>query len=367
MKLVVTKTNLKNSLKLVNGATKEDLNLPILKNILIEAEEDEIKIKATNLEFAITSILNGKIIEKGKTTIPANILLEIINNLQLERLNINSVDSKIEINTDNYNAVLNTQSPEEFPIIPSIKNNTNFIKIKSIILKEALEQVITSAQINEIRPELNSVLLIYNENLKLVTTDNFRLSEKTIPSTHFETNFKDNFKILIPLKTALEINKILNNEDILSIFIDENQILFKTENFEFISRLISGSFPDYENIIPNKFKTEIIINKEDLINGVKLVSILSGKTFNINIKTNNKTLELSSFNQLIGENKNIIQAKINGEEKEITFNWKYLLDGIKNIKTNDVFIGISDDNRPALIKSPTDEYFIYILMPILNI
>lgn len=368
MKLIVTKTNLKNSLKNLSGAIKDDINLPILKNILIEALDDNnIKLKATNLELAIISILNGKIIEKGKTTIPLNILLEIINNLQLERLNINLINSKIEITTDNYNAVLNTQSSEDFPIIPLIKNKNNYIRIKGVILKESLNQVIISAQINEIRPELNSVLLIYNNNLKLVTTDNFRLSEKTIINTHFESNFKENLKILIPLKTAIELNKIINDDDIVEIFIDENQILFKTEGFELISRLISGSFPDYEVIIPTNFKTEIVVNKEDFINTIKLVSVLSGKNFNINLKINHKNIELSSFNQLIGENKTIIHGKINGEEKEISFNWKYLLDGVKNIKTEEVFIGISEDNKPALIKSTKDEYFIYILMPILNI
>ncbi len=343
--------------------------MPILKNILIEALDDNnIKLKATNLELAITSILNGKIIEKGKTTIPLSILLEIINNLQLERLNINSIDSKIEITTDNYNAILNTQSSEDFPIIPSIKNKNNYIKIKGVILKESLSQVIISAQINEIRPELNSILLICNNlNLKLVTTDNFRLSEKTITNTHFESNFKNDLKILIPLKTAIELNKIINDDDIVEIFVDENQILFKTENLELISRLVSGSFPDYEAIIPINFKTEIVVNKEEFINGIKLVSVLSGKNFNINLKINHKNIELFSFNQLIGENKTIIQGKISGEEKEIAFNWKYLLDGVKNIKTEDIFIGISEDNKPALIKSTKDEYFIYILMPILNI
>ena len=370
MKLIVTKTNLKENLKIIEGAIKDDANLTILKNALIDATEDEIKIKATNLELAITSILSGKIIEKGKTTFLFSILSDIVNNLQLERLNINLTDSKLEIITDNYTATLNTEPTEDFPIIPEIKNKNNFIEIKGEILKEGLNQVLSSAQTNEIRPELNSVLLSFNiDNIKLTTTDGIRLSEKTIPNTQFQSNFAENFNILIPLKTANEINKILLNNDDLKIFIDENQILFKTQRFELISRLISGSFPEYENIIPKNFKSEIILDKEELISAIKLSSVFSGKTLTINLKTNinKKILEISSGSQNIGENKYNLQAKIKGEEQNIVFNWKYLLDGLKNIKTKEVFIGLNEENKPALIKSTTESYYFYILMPVLSI
>jgi len=370
MKLVVTKTNLKNCLKIIEGVIKTDANLNILKNILIDANEEEIKLISTNLEIATTSILNGKILEKGKTTILFDVFFNIINNLQLERLNLNLVDFKVELITDNYSATLNTQPVDEFPIIPKIKNNKEFIEIKGGVLKEAINQIISSAQTTETRPELNSVLFLFNiENIKLTTTDGIRLSEKTIPNTQFESNFNNKFNILIPLKTINELNRILNEDDILKIFIDENQILFKTQRFELISRLTSGSFPDYETVVPKEFKSEIILNKEELISAIKLTSVFTNKTMGINIKTNinKKIIEIFSQNQTIGENKYILQSKIKGEEKEVVFNWKYLLDGLKNIKTEEVFLGLNEENKPALIKSPGDNYYFYILMPILSV
>lgn len=370
MKLVVTKTNLKNSLKVVSGAIKNDANLPILKNVLIKTVEDNIKVISTNLELAITSNLSGKIIEEGEITIPFSVLIEIINNIQLERLNIDSKDSKIEIQSDNYNAIINSQSPENFPIIPQIKNKNNFIEIRGDTLKEGLNQVISSAQTTEIRPELNSILFVYNiESIKLTTSDGSRLSEKTMPQTQFKSNFKNEFKILIPLKTTTELISIINENEDIQIFIDENQILFKSNNFELISRLVSGNFPEYEHIIPKNFKSEIILNKEELISAIKLVSVFSNKTLAINLKTNpnKKILEIYSQNQILGENKYVISAKIKGEEQEISFNWRFLLDGLKNIKSEDVFLGINEENKPALIKSLNDVYYFYILMPIIGL
>ncbi|MCS6789319.1 MAG: DNA polymerase III subunit beta [Patescibacteria group bacterium] len=370
MKLIITKTNLKEGLKNLSGVIKNDSNLNILKNILIKAKNNELNLIATNLEIAITSILNSKIIEEGEVVLNYNILSEIINNLQLERLNIELKNSKLELITDNYNVNLNTLSSEDFPIIPKIKNIEEFIEIKGDIIKNAFNQIISSAQINEIRPELNSVFFNFNfENIKLTTTDSFRLSEKTIPNTQFRTNFKNGFTILIPLKTVNEINKILNDEDDLKIFIDENQILFKTEKFELISRLISGSFPDYESIVPKSFKSEIIVNKEEFISGIKLNSVFSGKTLGINIKinSNKKNIDIFSADQSIGESKYTLSAKIKGEDQQIVFNWKYLLDGLKNIKSEEVFIGLNEENKPALIKAVNDDYYFYIVMPILTI
>lgn len=370
MKLIITKTNLKEGLKNVSGVIKNDINLNVLKNVLIKVKNNEINLVGTNLEIAITSILNGKIIEEGEILLNYNILSEIINNLQLERLNIESKDQKIELITDNYNVSLNTQSSEDFPIIPKIKNSNEFIEIKGEIIKNAFNQIISSAQINEIRPELNSVLFNFNfESIKLTTTDSFRLSEKTIPNTQFKTNFKNNFLILIPIKTINEINKILNDSDDLKIFIDENQILFKTQRFELISRLTSGSFPDYEPIIPKNFKSEIILNKEEFVSAIKLNSVLSGKTLAINIKinSNKKTIDIFSADQTLGEGKYTLAAKITGEEQQISFNWKYLLDGLKNINSEEVFIGLNEENKPALIKAINDNYYFYIVMPILSI
>ena len=373
MKLIILKKNLKDGLRSIERICAENSSLPILKNFLIETIDNKIKLAATNLELGITTFISGKIIENGSVTIPLNIFNSIINNLQVEKINLELKKDKLIIKTDNYQAEIQGIKKDEFPIIPQIGNIKQFIKIKNSLFKDALVSVVNSATADN-RPELSGVLFDFQITiLKLAATDTFRLSEKTIANNHFESNFDGNFKIIIPLKTIQEVIKEvqLNESQEAKIYIDQNQVLFKTENTEIISRLINGEFPDYQQIIPKNIANEIILSAEELMNAVKLSSVFSDKFNEIKIIINKdvKNMEVFSASQSIGENKYLVPVKIQKmaeNQMEVSFNWRFLLDGLKNIKSENIFLGLNDLNKPALIKSPQDESWIYILMPIKN-
>lgn len=367
MKFIVIRTNLKDGVSVVEKAGGENLNLPILKNILIETDINKIKLTATDLEIAISYFVNCKVIENGKFTVPASVLSNLINNIPSERLNIEKKGSKLEIKTDNYTASIQGLTAEDFPITPKIKNQNEYIEIKTEVIKEALNQVLITSQFSDIRPELNSVLFSFSINsIKLAATDSFRLSEKVINKDGFNTNHKNSFKILIPLKTAQEINRIIKDGEDLRIYHDENQILFKTEKLEFLSRLIEGNFPDYAQIIPKKFDIEAVINKQEFGNALKLAGVFGSKSGEVKLKIHNnkKVIDVISFDQSLGENNYILPAKIKGEAKEITFNWRYLFDALKALNTEEIFFGINGENEPAELKSLNDESYLYILKPI---
>lgn len=368
MKLAVIKSHLKDGLNIIERASSESSTLPILKNVLLEAGEDNLLLTATNLEIAATSRVAGKILEKGRVTVPLKLLLDLINNLQSERLNLEVKDNILEVKTDNYRATLQGMNPDDFPIIPKIKNEAEYIDIKGDIFSEALSQIISSAQSSEMRPELNSVLLDFSmDNIKLVTTDSFRLSEKTIPSNQFKTNFGENFRIIIPLKTAQEIIRVVGEKDEVRIYRDPNQVLFRNNKFELISRLIEGNYPDYTAILPKTFETEVRMDRQELMNAIKLAGVFSSKTNEVKVKIgdNKKTIEVFSLDQT-GENNCILPAKIQGKAKEIGYNWKYLLDGLRALKTEEVFWGINEENKPSLIRSPQEGSYFYVVMPILK-
>ena len=387
MKLIILKKNLKDGLRSIEKIYAENQSLPILKNFLIESFDNKIKLAATNLELAVTTFISGKIIENGSITIPLNIFNSIINNLQVEKINLELKKDKLIIKTDNYQAEIQGIKKEEFPIIPKIENNKQYIQIKNSLLKDALVSVVNSATADN-RPELSGILFDYQTTLlKLAATDTFRLSEKTINNNQFESSFSKNFKIIIPLKTIQEVIKEiqLNDEQKTEIYIDSNQILFKTENTEIISRLINGEFPDYQQIIPKSIEAEMILSAEELINAVKLNSVFSDRFNEIKIIINKdaKNIEVFSASQSVGENKYLVPAKIQKmpdfaapkadfvlpkaeSQMEISFNWRFLLDGLKNVKSENVFLGLSDSNKPAIIKSSQDESWFYILMPIKN-
>ncbi len=369
MKLVVIKDNLKKGLLIIEHAIGENQNLPILKNVLIKADANKITLSATNLEIAICATITGKVIENGTMSVPLSILLDLINNLQTDRINFEKKENSLEVKTDNYEGVIQGLPPEEFPIIPKIKNTEEYIETKGEVFREALSQVVLSTQFSELRPELNSTLFNFSlENIKIAATDSFRLSEKTIQNTHIKTNHTNEFKLLIPLKTSQELIRILEDDDVLQIYHDTNQILFKTPRFEFISRLIDGNFPDYTAIIPKKFTTEAVLKHQDFINALKVAAVLSGKVNEVKVKIpdSKKNLEVSSGYQTVGENTYLLPAKITGGAITITFNWRYVLDALKALKTEDVYVGMNEENKPALIKSPNDISYFYIVMPILK-
>ena len=369
MKFIAIRTNIKDAISTIEKAVGENTNLPILKNILIEAENNTITFSATNLEIAITHCVAGKVIENGKITVPLGLFSSLIGNIQSDRLNFEKKENNLEIATDNYNAVINGMPADDFPITPKIKNTEGYIEIKSITLKEAIQQVTVASQYSDLRPELNSVLFNFSlESLILASTDGFRLAERSIAANLFTAKKKEPFKMLVPLRTSLEVARIMRDEEIVRIYQDENQVLFKTDQTEIISRLVEGSFPDYSAIVPQEFAAEIVVDRNEFLNAIKLAGVFGQKNSEVKIKIhqNKKAIEINSADQALGENNHILPAKIKGDIPEVFFNWRYLSDPMKSIKMEEVFLGLQDDAGPALIRSVSDISYFYVLKPILK-
>lgn len=370
MKIIILRSHLKNGLDIITkiGSEGSLATLPILRNFLIETIDNKIKLSMTNLEIAITTFIPGKVIERGELTVPFSIFNSITNNLQVERINLESEGKTLTIKTDNYQAKIQGTKKEDFPIIPKISSSQSSLSTPSVILRDGLSSIINAAQISEIRPELNSILFDFQLNtLKLAATDSFRLAEKTITDNQFKSDINQVFKAIIPLKTIQEVIRIFKDDEAqIDIYFDPNQVLFKTENSEIISRLISGDFPDYQSIIPQSLETEIVLNKEQLINALKLTGFFTDRLNEIKIivKENAKNMEARSANQILGENQYLIPAKIKGQPIEVNFNWRFLLDGVRALNSENIFLGLNGDNKPVLIKSPSDISYFYILMPI---
>lgn len=369
MKFIALRSNVKDAIGAVQRATGENTNLPILKNVFITANEKGVFITATNLEFAITAVVSGKIIENGKVTVPAGLLLNLIGNLQSDRLNFESKGDNLEIKTDNYTATIQGLSADDFPITPRIGDREHYFEIKGVFLKEAIQQTSVASQFSDFRPELNSILFDFSlETLKLAATDGFRLAEKTLAANIFTAKFPDPFRVLIPLRAAYELLRIIENEDTVRLYRDANQILFKTERVELISRLSEGNFPDYSSLTPKTFATEIIINRADFLNAIKLAAVFGQKNneLKITVHPNKKAIEVTSADQAFGENNYLLPAKIKGPATETFFNVHYVSDAARSVTGENIFIGLQEETNPALIKSTSDESYFYILKPILK-
>jgi DNA polymerase-3 subunit beta len=354
---------------LVERAAGDVPNLPILKNVLIKTDDGKITLTTTNLEIGVVAVVAGKIIESGDVTVPISFLSSLLTNLQSDRLNLESKNNSLEIKTDNYTAKIQGFSSHEFPKIPQIQNKNKWLEIKGLILKEALQQVLAASQISDLRPELNGVFLDFSiEHIAMAATDGFRLAEKEIPKNQINVKDEEPFKILIPIRTAHEAVRNIKNEDDVKIFHDENQILLSTERFEIISRTINAQFPEYSHLVPNKFLTEITVDKEEFAGAVRVTSVFGQKNNEIAliINPNKKNISIHSIDHALGENDYIVPARAKGEAMDIVFNWRFLADALKAIPTKEIFLGFQEETNPALIKPVGDPSYFYILKPLVK-
>ncbi len=368
MKLIILKTNLREGLSSLDRVSADGTNLPILKNVLIKVTDGKIVVSATNLEIGIERSLSGKVVEPGSVTVPFSTLSSIISNVDAERVNLESDGTNLIVKTDNYQAKIQGMNPEDFPIIPRLENKDAYIEIGTGSLKEAIHGVIDAAQFSEIRPELSGVLFDFQiTSMKLVATDSFRLAEKTLYKNQYHASFEQGFKIIVPLKTIQEAVRGFGEDEKVRIHLDPNQIGFESASERVVSRLIAGQYPDYDQIVPKKLETEMTMNREQLLSAVKLVSSFSGKVSDVRIalKGDEKTLEVFSVNQHLGENSYLVPVKVQGPKfSGMSFNWRYLADGLKAMKSETILFGVNGEAKPAVIKSADDPSYFYLLMPI---
>ncbi len=367
MHIICLQENLKQALNITEKIIGRNLTLPILNNILLSIENNKLKISSTNLEIGINHWVSGKIQKKGNITVPAKLFSDFISNLPNEKVELKVKNNQLNIKCKNFKANLKGLSADDFPIIPKIKDKP-LIKIKGSILKNAFSQVVEMTSISESRPEISGVYVKFDKNtIKLAATDSFRLAEKNI---EINSNKLKTQSIIIPQRTIQEIIRILSEKDEsnqeVEIVLSSSQILFDLGYTQVISRLIDGQYPDYQQIIPDSLETQIVINKKELLNNIRIASLFSGKINDIKVlvKPKKSLIEISSQDVDIGENKSQIKAEIKGKEVEVAFNYRYLLDGLNNIFSDKVIIGLNDSVKPVMIRPVGDLNYIYIVMPI---
>ncbi len=346
--------------------TGKNMTLPVLSCLLLEASKNNLVIKATNLDLGIEINIPVKTEKEGVVAVPGNVLSNFISNINGDKnVKMEFVDGNLLINTGSTSTTIKSYPHEDFPTIPKISEEKSF-KINSLEFSKGLKSVWYSSAISSMKPELSSIYIYQDDSsgdIVFVATDSFRLAEKRIKT---KKPLKDFNQILIPFKNVAEIIRILDDvKDEVLVCLDKNQISFSHENIYLTSRVIDGVFPDYKQIIPKEFKTEVILLKQDLLNSLKVANIFSDNFNQINIKVSpqTKTFELMTKNSNVGENINKMEAVITGEEVAINFNYKYIVDCFQSIDSDSVSLNFNGLNRPVVIRGVSDKSFMYLVMP----
>ncbi len=362
MKIEFEKRIVDDAIQKVSKIVGKHLTLPVLSCILLETSNSGVVVKSTNLDIGIEINIEAKVIEQGIIAVPAQILANTVSSIKDEKIIFEEKDGNLIITTKNNSAVIKCMQHEDFPSIPKISKD-NTISISSKDLVQGFKSVWYSASISTIKPELGSVYITNSDvGLVFVATDSFRLAEKKV-----QTKTRYDFpNTLIPFKNVAEIIKLIDGvADEININFEKNQASFYTNSFYIVSRLVDGSFPDYAQLIPKNYSATVTLLKNDLINAIKVSNIFSDTLNQVKFKVSiaEKSIIIESKNGEIGEYKEKINASVVGDDLEINFNSKYIIDCMQSIVSESITLGFGGIGRPLVITGVSDKSFTYLVMP----
>lgn len=386
MHVICTQDNLKKAIINSERIVSKQNTLPILNNLLLETEKGLLKIVATNLEIGIEIKIGAKVEKDGRVAVPARLLGSLIGNLVGgNNVNLELDGDNIKIKNGPTKAKIKIFPADDFPLIPQ-KNNNYIFKLPVGKLKDIFLKINTAVSRNEVRLELTGVnISLDQEKIFFSSTDGFRLAEYVVDLKEIDLNndiydkFRENNgSIIVPSNTLVELNRIIqtsSDDELVSFIIEDGQIFFELDNIKIVSRLINGKYPEYKHIMPQNYKTTILGDKKALQNALKIAGVfVGGKTNEILLKIDpqQKKVLISTQGAEVGENSTELDFEVQGDPQEISFNLKYLWEGINVINGERLIILSNTNSSPVALREVSGEggemntNFTYIVMPIKN-
>ena len=368
MKISIEKNLIYNSLSHVQSIVEKKNTIPVLSNILLEAKESSLILSATDMDISVTETINCSVIEQGSTTVPAHTLYDIVRKIpdgnEIEF--IANDGKKFSVRSGKSKFSLSCLPKEDFPLIEIDKLNCEF-SINSNVFLKIIEKTKFAMSNEETRYFLNGIYLhkkIINESdfLSLVATDGHRLAKIDL---NYPNGLIDLPGIIIPKKTINELSKLLSdiNEDVI-INVDPNKIIFFIGKTTLISKLIDGNFPDYQRVIPQNNNKMLLADRQKFSEAVDRVStITSEKSRAIKFRLLDNLINMTSTDSENGTATEDITVEYKGEEVEIGFNSKYILEMINQLDNDKLIFEFNDTNSPLIIKESSNNDLLYVLMP----
>ncbi len=364
MRLTCSQKDLLSALTATNKAVDVNNTLPVLNNVLLKAEGKKLYFTSTNLEIAITYNIETDVKNEGEITIPSKLFTSYINYLKDDKVDILAESGDIQIQTSDSKTRVKGILASEFPPIPVVEKEGG-MTIEANVFKKAIDQVVFSAALNTTRPILSGVyFVVEKDELTMVATDSYRLSEKVISVG----DVSGEVKCIIPAKTILELGAILDSmkeDEKVTIVTSKNQIMFSVGPVELISRLIEGQFPNYEQIIPKSSKTQLELEVSALSLILKRINIFAKENNNkVILKVSEGKITVTTESTQYGEGEITLETKVEGEDNEIALNSQFLLDALGSVGKDKVALEIGDKIAPVILKPKDAKGYTHIIMPL---
>lgn len=367
MKFHILAEHLQKKLPLLSKVTSSKAQLPVLQNILLVAKDGKVTISATDLEIGIQVHIAANVEQEGEITVPARQFTELVGSLPREKITLETKDNALWLTSKKTKSIFQTITADEFPKLYEQKGEEIAI-ITYKNLHKILSSILFSASIDTSRPALSGVYITAVEDedkdmFFIVATDGYRLS---LVKSAIKLTLKK--PLLISARILRELLLLKNEDDTkITIFAADtsNQVVFEQEDTVLVGRLLEAQFPDYEKIIPQSATTKVIFDRDEMEKAVKMAAIFARESANIirfTIKKDNVTVTANA--PQTGENTIEVEAKLTGEENEIAFNAKYLLDLFANVKEEEMVLEMTSPTSPGVFKVVGDTTFLHLIMPI---
>lgn len=360
MKLNITRNDLLNGLQTVQNVVNIKSTLPVLSNVLMTAKDNELILTTTDLDVSIQRKVEAKSARNGGVTLPARRLFSIVRELpegEIE-IEVNEKNNATVKSGSSYFRIIGL-SEEDFPPVAQADEKQSYT-IEQASLKEMLRKTAYAASTDETRYVLNGVLLSFaNGKITVVATDGRRLA-----LFEYELDFPKEAErdIILPTKTVNELIHSLGDEGDAVVRAQDNSVRFEFGNVILTSKLIEGTYPNYKQVIPSQCEERVAVERESLLFSLKRVGLLaSDKSNAAKLSFGKNKLSITMNTPDVGEARETIPIKYSGKEISVAFNPEYVVDPLRTLAADEVFLELTDDLSPGVIKCDTP--FLYVLMP----
>lgn len=375
MKFTCTQENLTQGLNVVGHITGKNINLPVLGNVLLKTDGGALRLSSTNLELSVTTTVRGKTDRDGEYTVPAKLFLDYVNLLPQGKVELELGEEGLKISVEGQETVMRGTPASEFPLIPKVIKAKG-VSFSSEELRKAVGQVAFAVSASESRPELSGMACFFGGKAgkgtaTFVATDSYRLAER-VASPNGDAG---EAAMIVPARTMLEVARILQSykdelgtPEAVEWANAENQLVVTFGQTELVSRVIEGSFPDYHQIIPEKFKTTAILDRAELQKAVRAAALFSRQgLYDVHLVFSpaDGALTVHSADQGTGKTSKTVSGAVTGDENRVTVNFRYLGDGLGAITTPKIKLQLNDAMSPMMVlPEGGEERYRYLVMPI---
>ncbi|MCH7841547.1 MAG: DNA polymerase III subunit beta [Chloroflexi bacterium] len=377
MKISCLQENLSRGLAVVGRAVASRATLPVTQNVLLSVDQSMLKLSATNLEIAMTTWVGAMIEEEGSITVPARLLTEFVNSLPNDKIDLELEQGSglLQISSGSSTAHINITDASEFPPIPTVDDGIA-AEIDPLVLKTAITRVAFAAATEESRPVLTGVEIKLDGNkFTMAAADGFRLA---VQKGELLKGVPEEMSVIVPARTMNEVNRLIGDrEEPVEILMTpaKGQVMFRVrggDTVEIVSQLLQGTFPNYEQLIPQSYTTRAVMDLPTVLRAARTASIFARDGSNIirmhlmpaAADSEPPKVEISARSEEVGDNQDIVDLdEIEGEEGKIAFNSRYLLDVLAVLEKGKVALETTTSSSPGVFKPIDSDDYIHVVMP----